>query len=290
MSSVKSQTTLKLFQKVKNSFLEPLVELTGIPFVLIPDDAFAGSPVNILSYNIIQESKPDSILTKTYINKLYALRDRARISGYAACSLFTEKKRRFLLFSVALKTKWSLLGFVEGRIDLTNDELQRDQSNCNTCNSISNPIDWACSRKLSRIILLLQCLSGFLATEENIDEHNIESPISPIILKAKDYIEAHLSDKLSVPIIANSVGLSESYFSKLFIRFTGLSLSRFVLNRRILRAQQLLDTTVKNISEVAFECGFESISHFNRSFKKYANLAPRQYRRNNDFEPQALKI
>ena len=271
-----SNRTLELLQKVKGFFLEPLADLTGVPLTWVSASTAAEVPPAIPPGKSKSISGSRCLESNVHRHRMFDLREQARQSGSSAYALFAKKSRSFLLFSVAIKTKWQLLGFIEGHLDIP--LLKSDAPPFESSHTQSTIDQFPKSQKLDRLLVILQFLSGLLTTELNSIEPAPEDQLP--IQKAKAYIEAHLSEKLTIPIIASSVGLSENYFPKLFSRFTGLSLSRFVLDRRLQRARYLLDTSMRNISEVAFECGFESISHFNRSFKKYVNLAPRQYRQN----------
>ena len=101
---------------------------------------------------------------------------------------------------------------------------------------------------------------------------------STIIDCAISLIQDHLSDNLTVEMIAANAGYSPSYFSRMFAQETGLSPYRFVMNSRIDRAQQLLQTTSLSIQDIAFQTGFNSIANFCYAFRKETGLSPHNYR------------
>ncbi len=102
---------------------------------------------------------------------------------------------------------------------------------------------------------------------------------NPVVDQAIAYIQAHLSDKLSVEKIAASAGYSTSYFSHLFAQETGMSPYQFVMKSRVEHAQQLLQTTRLPIQEIAFQCGFNSVANFSYSFHRMAGISPHEYRK-----------
>ena len=102
---------------------------------------------------------------------------------------------------------------------------------------------------------------------------------NPVVDRAIDYIQSHLTDKLSVEEIAANAGYSASYFSHLFAEETGLSPYQFVVKSRIEHAQQLLKTTRQTVQEIAFQCGFNSAANFCYTFRKLVGTSPHEYRR-----------
>ena len=106
----------------------------------------------------------------------------------------------------------------------------------------------------------------------HIDEHQN-------IFAARDYIRSHFTEPLSVQQIARKVHLSESHFAHLFKKETGMTPVNFINRCRISYAMELLRNENLPIIEIAFECGFRSLTHFNRTFRKYNAETPREYRK-----------
>ncbi len=92
------------------------------------------------------------------------------------------------------------------------------------------------------------------------------------------WIDAHLSERLTLPQIAKAVFLSPIYFRNLFTELAGVSPHVFIQNRRIERAKLLLRSTGKPLSEIAAECGFSSQSYFGSVFKASTGHTPNAYR------------
>ncbi|WP_165422775.1 AraC family transcriptional regulator [Ktedonosporobacter rubrisoli] len=98
------------------------------------------------------------------------------------------------------------------------------------------------------------------------------------ICRVMDFVQAHLSQDLSLETLAQQVGFSPYHFARLFRQTTGESPHQFVLRQRIERAQQLLEKTDMPLSLIASESGFADQSHLTQAFKRQQGLTPRAYR------------
>jgi len=100
----------------------------------------------------------------------------------------------------------------------------------------------------------------------------------PLIAGAKRYIEDNHREELSLGVVAKAVNTSPFYFCKMFKKATGLHFTEYVSRVRIEKARNLLLNPNLRVSEVAFEVGFQSLTHFNRVFKKLMRQSPTEYR------------
>lgn len=100
----------------------------------------------------------------------------------------------------------------------------------------------------------------------------------PMIKRAKDYIQEHYTEELSLGRVAKAVHASSFYFCKMFKKATGLNFTDYVSRVRIEKARNLLLNPNLRISEIAFEIGFQSLTHFNRVFKRIVGQSPTHYR------------
>lgn len=100
-----------------------------------------------------------------------------------------------------------------------------------------------------------------------------------IIQPALEYIKQNFSEPITIKQLADTVHLSESYFMSQFRKYVGVSTSKYISHFRIDHACRLLIDTTKNISEIAFDCGFRNLSNFNRQFFKIVNCTPAEYRK-----------
>jgi len=95
---------------------------------------------------------------------------------------------------------------------------------------------------------------------------------------ARDYMEAHMDDKLSLEDISRISCLSVHHFRREFKSLFGCSPHTFLLNKRINRARYLLGNEHLNLNDVALACGFESTSSFIRVFRQYTGNTPGNYK------------
>jgi YesN/AraC family two-component response regulator len=99
------------------------------------------------------------------------------------------------------------------------------------------------------------------------------------IWKARKFIEEHSNEELSLKRVARAVNISGNYLSEKFKEITGLNFVEYVARVRFEKACDLLENADRRISEIAFAVGFQSLSQFNRIFKKLSGRSPTAYRR-----------
>jgi AraC-like DNA-binding protein len=97
--------------------------------------------------------------------------------------------------------------------------------------------------------------------------------------RVRQYVDAHLDSRLDVHALAGIVGMSASHFSRTFHKAVGVSPHTYVIQCRVMRAQELLATTQLPLSEIAVTIGFADQSHFSRRFHEFIGVPPRQFRR-----------
>jgi len=95
-----------------------------------------------------------------------------------------------------------------------------------------------------------------------------------------DYIHANYAKEIKNSELAEIAGYHEYYLNRLFIRHTGTSMHKYILNHRIAESKQLLLNTNLSISDIASQVGFNSNTHFSTYFKKETNMTPFDYRNN----------
>ena len=105
-----------------------------------------------------------------------------------------------------------------------------------------------------------------------------ENGESPVIKRAKEFIIENQAEELSLGQVAKAVNTSTFYFCKMFKRTTGLNFTQYVSRVRVEKARNLLLNPNLRISEIAYEVGFQSLTHFNRVFKKITGQSPTDYR------------
>ena len=100
----------------------------------------------------------------------------------------------------------------------------------------------------------------------------------PVVTRAKQLIRERFAEDLSLRMISSAVNTSRFYFCKQFRKATGLSLTEFVSRIRIEKAKNLLLNRNLRVSEIAYAIGFQSLTHFNRAFKRIVGRSPTAYR------------
>jgi AraC-like DNA-binding protein/ligand-binding sensor protein len=117
----------------------------------------------------------------------------------------------------------------------------------------------------------LSALSNQLMTEKN----NAEPPL---VLKAREYIDRHKTEELSLADVAKAAGASVFHFCKVFHKATGLKFTDYVARVRLEDARNRLLNPNLRISEIAYDVGFQSLTQFNRTFKRVFGQSPSEFR------------
>ena len=110
---------------------------------------------------------------------------------------------------------------------------------------------------------------------ETTSRHRAE-PVA--IWKAREYIEEHADEELSLTQVAKVVNMNANHLSEKFKQVTGTNFVEYVARTRFANACDLLRKSNLRISEIAFAAGFQSLSQFNRVFKRFSGKSPTQYR------------
>lgn len=113
------------------------------------------------------------------------------------------------------------------------------------------------------------------AVSENINAKS--SPSEMIIEKAKEYIEAHYADNISLYDVANYVFLNASYLSRLFKQYTGENFRDYLISIRISRAIELMKQNRYKVYEISELCGYKNPKYFAQQFKQVTGLSPTEY-------------
>jgi len=98
------------------------------------------------------------------------------------------------------------------------------------------------------------------------------------VWKARKFIGEHSDEELSLLRVAKAVNIHPNYLSQRFKQVTGMNFVEYVAHTRFEKACRLLNDSDLRISEIAFAVGFQSLSQFNRVFKKIGGKSPTQFR------------
>jgi AraC-like DNA-binding protein/ligand-binding sensor protein len=134
------------------------------------------------------------------------------------------------------------------------------------------------SEEYDSILRLLSMFAAHLAVVSNSIEIKDQEGEPKLISQAKRYIQEHYSERISLDEAARAVNASTRHFSKVFKGAIGITFTDYLARVRVEQAKVLLGNPHLRVSEIAFETGFESISQFNRSFKRIAGHSPTQFR------------
>jgi AraC-like DNA-binding protein len=128
------------------------------------------------------------------------------------------------------------------------------------------------------IVKLLTIFAQHLSMLSNqiVVQHENAEP--PVITRAKDYIHEHQTENLRLGHVAKACNTSTFYFCKMFKKVTGINFTDYLSRVRIEKSKNLLLNPNLRVSEIAFEVGFQSLTHFNRVFKKILGQSPTEYR------------
>ncbi len=98
------------------------------------------------------------------------------------------------------------------------------------------------------------------------------------VTRATRILRSRFRDPLQLGEVSAEVGLRRETLSRLFHQKLGITFSRYLTSVRVAEVKRMLETSDEDISSVALRCGFQSISQFNRQFKKMEGMSPSQYR------------
>ena len=111
---------------------------------------------------------------------------------------------------------------------------------------------------------------------ENASSRNRAEPVE--VWKTRKFIEEHSGEELSLRRVAKAVNIHPNYLSEKFKQVTGINFVEYVARTRFEKACRFLDDGGLRISDIAFAAGFQSLSQFNRVFKRFSGKSPTQYR------------
>ena len=126
--------------------------------------------------------------------------------------------------------------------------------------------------------LLNEILIELLIKGEKIEVES--SSVNPIIAKSMMYILTDVSAPIDLETISSKFGISTCYYSELFHSEVGITFKKWLNRVRIDRAKHLLKETDMTVIDIALDCGYNTFSHFVRTFSSINNMTPSEYRKN----------
>ena len=98
------------------------------------------------------------------------------------------------------------------------------------------------------------------------------------VAKVQAFIAQHYSEDIRLEALADLVGMTPVAFSRFFHQRTGRTLSTYIIDIRIGRASRLLIDSDQTVAEICYDCGFNTLSNFNRIFKQKKGCTPKEFR------------
>lgn len=196
----------------------------------------------------------------------------------------------FTVTSVPLKLEDQVIGFLQTGVFLRNPNAERYRKIVNQLTRLGLKVDFSKledayfkSRVVSRdsyraIVRLLETLVKHLDTivDQIAVQQRERDP--PLIKRAKEYVANHLSDRIKLGNVVRVLNMSPFHFCRTFKQATGQTFVEYLSRVRVDRAKTLLRDRGLRVSEIAYEVGFQTLTHFNRTFRKLAGCSPTEYR------------
>ena len=202
-----------------------------------------GTDIREITIQFTSDILPESILHKKQFHSIRQMLERARCG--LAFSLPTIMKTYGRLDSLTQQQHGfhAVLSFLELLYELSSDEHSRTLSS-----------------------------SAFARSEMRSESRRVA--------RVQEYIAQHYSEDIRLEVLADLVGMTPVAFSRFFHQRTGRTLSNYIIEHRIGSAsRQLIDSDL-TVAEICYDCGFNTLSNFNRLFRKYKGCSPTEFREN----------
>lgn len=191
-------------------------------------------------------------------------------TSLASGTLAEERRASLLAALVEFPLKAQLTASLSLLYDCEAYEEQRREalhslSTCGTFQSISAP---SIQMRFSQALDLLFT-----------DSHTKAKPASALVQQARDILQFHFAEPVSLASLADRLGITSAYLSSLFHREMGLSYSQYLLQLRMEdAARRLLGDPAARIYDIGETVGFPSAKHFTHVFGQYFRMSPKEYR------------
>ncbi len=252
-----------LFDDVKNTYKYFKQSECALESQLIKD--MNGASINVYGKNADTKTTKRKIMDISEQNMLLSYLRQGNIEGINTFFDDFLNKIDDVSFAEARETCEYLVKFLNIVISVGNREENAETEVIN--------IDTIYNKNAMIGLLRHKFLTVALETESDKTEK--------LYADIHDYIGRHYAEQLSLDSIADVFGITPSYLSTYFKKHSGVNISHYIMEVRMQKASELLLENQKTkITEVAEKVGIPSSVTFNRSFKKYFGMQPREYRTN----------
>lgn len=193
-----------------------------------------------------------------WLNPKYVKRLSSSKTNLATCFTVCDKRKDFLIRDFLLSQNVN--------------NLLTELYTRNDAKDFGNDIE---CENIIRQILLALC-----KYEQTVENNPVDSMkrqrTNPTVATVIEYIDSHLSENLSLDILAEKIYMSKFYLSRLFKEETSSTIHQYVLKKRLTLSKHFIEKDLP-ITEVCTKCGFQDYSHFFRAFKTEFGITPKQY-------------
>ena len=114
--------------------------------------------------------------------------------------------------------------------------------------------------------------------DANKKNNDVNTRTATLIKNITTYIEEHYKDKITLDMLATHVNISVFHLSHIFKQSTGQTPIEYLNQYRLIMSADMLRSCDYSIMDIAFECGYNNVSYFNRAFKAKYGMTPKEYR------------
>lgn len=122
---------------------------------------------------------------------------------------------------------------------------------------------------------LIQTITSSLAQIAERKQQEDNRPIRT----AKQYMQQHYNESITLEEVSSEVGFNTTYFSSLFKKETGKTFLEYLSELRMTKAKELLKTSKMSVASICTEVGYSDVKHFTKSFTKHTGLKPSEFRK-----------
>lgn len=276
-------TDSRIYQDYERAF----TEATGLPVALRPVESW-----QLPHHNRRNENRFCALMASKSKACAACLQVQAKLAESAAAEPSTVQCELGMVdTAVPVKLGDKLIGFLQ-----TGQIFQRKPSDAQFEKAAKRVAEWGIQverealkdayfsgkvlsvKQYESMVKLLAIFAQHVSMVSNQIALQHENSEPPVITKAKAFIEQNHSEDLSLGAVAKAVNTSTFYFCKMFKKATGINFTEYVSRVRIEKSKNLLLNPNLRVSEIAYEVGFQSLTHFNRVFKKIIGQSPTEYR------------